>query len=116
MPREARTELSRYRFSDIASDSDGIAYLEDREPLSYIDRSDNIAHTVSDGDTLASIAQFHYRYIDFDAAQLWWVLAEFQPVPINNPFRSLVPGKLIIVPDPEYVESEILGGAIEVSQ
>ena len=116
MPREPRPGLSRYNFSEIANDSDGNAYLEDREPLAYIDRTDNIAHIVSDGDTLASLAQYYYWYLDRDAAQLWWILAEFQPVPINNPFRPLMPGKLIVVPAPEYAAHEILDGAIEALQ
>lgn len=111
--RVARPELSRFKFSEIATDSVGNAYLEDREPFGYVERDDNIPHVVEGGDTLASLAQFYYWYLDNDAAQFWWVIAEFQPVPINNPFRPLVPGRLLILPAPEFLESEILTGSVE---
>lgn len=116
MPREPKFDLSPYKFADVAQDADGNAYLTDREPFSYQDRPDNIPHLVEDGDTLQSLAQFYYWDLDFDAGDLCWVIADYQPSPIINPFIPLKPGKLLIIPAPEYVTSEILASPVEVLQ
>lgn len=116
MPREPNFALSRYRFSEVMQDSDGVAYLSDREPFGYRDRPDNIPHVVQHGDTLEDLAKFYYWNLNEDADQLWWVIADFQPDPIINPFRPLTAGKLLILPAPEFVSSEILGAPVEVYQ
>jgi hypothetical protein len=116
MPREANFDLSPYKFSDVERDSDGNAYLTDREPFTYQDRPDNITHHVEDGDTLQSLAQLYYWDLDFSAGDLWWVIADYQPNPIINPFAPLQPGKLMIIPAPEFVSSEILASPTEVLQ
>lgn len=116
MAREAKFDLSPYKFSDVARDSDGNAYLEDREPFNYQDREDNISHVVIDGDTLQSLAQYYYWYLDRDAGDLWWVIADYQPTPIINPFVPLQPGRLIVIPAPEFVSSEIMAAPVEVLQ
>ena len=116
MPRLPRADLSRFKFADIAEDSDGNAYLEDREPITYIDRPDNVLHIVNEGDTLDSLAQRYYWYIDDDAAQFWWAIAEYQPDPIINPFVPLKPGRLIVLPSPQHLSSEILASAVEPLQ
>lgn len=114
MAREAHIDLSPYQFSEIARDSDDNAYLTDREPFAYQERDDNITHIVEDGDTLQSLAQFYYWYLSTDACELWWVIADYQPAPIINPFHPLKPGKLIVVPSPDLVSSEITAAAVEV--
>jgi len=116
MPRVARFDLSRYKFTTPSTDTDGIAYLADREPISYVDRPDNIPHVVQDGDTLWALAQFYYWSLDADAAQLWYIIAEFQPTPVFNPFAPLRPGALLHIPSPEMVESEIINAPVEVYQ
>jgi hypothetical protein len=116
MPREPKTDLSRYRFSEVATDSEGRAYLKDREPFGYVDRPDNIPHIVQDGDTLEDLAKLYYWQLDDDADQLYWAVADFQPVPIINPMRRLIPGKLLVLPAPEFLSAEILGSPAEVLQ
>lgn len=116
MSRTIRFDLSRYKFNEPRTDSDGFAYLPDREPIIFEERDDNIPHIVQDGDKLWSLAQFYYWDLDVDAAQLWYVIAEYQPRPIVNPFKPLKPGSLLHIPSPEMVEAEIINAEVEVFQ
>jgi len=116
MPREPNFDLSRYRFSEVEQDADGVAYLTDREPFGYVDRPDNIPHVVKQGDTLEDLAKFYYWQLSKDADQLYWAIADFQPNPIINPLQPLVAGRLLILPAPEFLSSEILGAPVEVLQ
>jgi nucleoid-associated protein YgaU len=117
MPRDPQFDLSRYKFSEVVQDSDGNAYTEDSEPPAYdASRTDDILHTVKDGDRWWSIAQLYYWDLTEYASELWHVIAHMQPVPVINPFALIKPGKLVIVPSPERVSGEVLAQPVEVRQ
>lgn len=82
----------------------GSTYFGTREPISFIDDRDNFIHLVEAGDTLESLAE---RFFDGfpDAANMWWVLAEFQPTPIQDPTLRLRPGSMLIVPSSTIVSN-----------
>jgi hypothetical protein len=69
-------------------------------------------HEVREGDTLQSIAAAAWPGLGqlpfVSAASLWWVIADFQPVPIHDPTVQLVPGEKLIVPSRRTVEERVL--------
>lgn len=107
-------ENSRHLFSYARKRDSGNEelFLEDRDPFRYRDLPDNISWPVSEGDTLHRIAARAYSPLSrlpiYSAAQLWWVIADFQPIPIHDPTVRLVPGDLLILPSVQVVESRIL--------
>lgn len=102
---------SRYAKSNIVLDDrllrDRLTqYLTDPEPISFVDRDDNIRLIVRLGDRLENIATAVYA-----DPRLWWVIAAFQPLPIQNPL-VLEPGRELIVPSFSYVFTNILKQSI----
>jgi hypothetical protein len=93
-------------FSTAALDDTSALVLDDYEPFRYVARSDNAHHTVREGDSLWTLAA---RYFDVfpRPSGLWWILADFQPVPILDPTLRLVPGTLLVIPSVRTVEEEI---------
>ena len=108
--------LSRYSFtagfdssdaSSLVTDTtDGVFMLSDREPFRYKQYSDTIAHTVSAGDTLFTLAARYYSGFTRPAG-LWWVIADFQPDPIIDPTIVLSVGRLLYIPSIRTVTEDV---------
>jgi nucleoid-associated protein YgaU len=96
MPPRAR---SRHIFSLGVRDEATPDELEltEREPFVYRSFTDNRQHTVEEGDTLWTLAARYFSPMD-SAANLWWVIADFQPDPIHDPTIALVPGTVLVIP------------------
>lgn len=114
MPNEVTSELSRFRHVDAYTDSAGAVLLHEREPYLYRDREDNIQHEAKGGDTWHSLAALYYWDISVFACELWWVIADYQPLPVANATAPIRAGQLVIIPSPSVVISEILGAPVEV--
>ena len=71
-------------------------------PVEFVEREDTTRIKVRIRDRLDNIAVAFYG-----DPNLWWVIADFQPVPIMNPI-FLEPGRELFVPSYEYVFSDIL--------
>ena len=103
---------SRYANTSAVQDASGHLALTDRERYLHRVLPDNIEHRVTEGDTLQSIAATYYAAIGrpptFSAAELWWVIADFQPDPILDPTIVLEPGRIVVVPSVRTVLEEIL--------
>lgn len=103
---------SRHSFTTAQLNADGIEYLSDRIPFRYRAFDDNGSHVVKDGDTLWNIASRYYsslgRLPEYSAAQLWWVIADFQPTPIHDPTIKLAEGQVLIIPSVSTVLNYIL--------
>lgn len=97
---------SRYQFCTQLTDAGGALYLSERDPYRYQPFSDNIEHKVAGGDTLQSIAARYYAALP-DPDLLWWVIADFQPVPIFDPTIALAPGTTIVVPSIATLREQI---------
>jgi hypothetical protein len=90
--------------------SDGLTFLLDREPFRFADRADNRRVVVKGGDTLQSLAVEHFKPVA-EAAELWWVIADYQPDPIEDPTLDLDEGRILFIPSVEYVLSQAFSDA-----
>jgi hypothetical protein len=102
------TRLSRHRFSTgyVVGDTN-LAFLGERAPYAYRDLPDNRQHLVSTGDTIFNLAGRYFAGVP-RAAGLWWVIADFQPIPIHDPTIRLVEGTTIVIPSLRTLHGEIL--------
>ena len=87
-------------------------FLSDRVAFGFTDLADNRVHTVKDGDTLHRLAMRYFAPLgelpEISAANLWWVIADFQPQPIHDPTVGLVKGEQLIIPSVRTVQERIL--------
>lgn len=97
---------SRFMFETATEDEDGDLLLSEPEPFRYLALRDNRAHVVGVGDTLWNLAARYFRGIP-DPAQLWWVIADFQPEPLLDPTITLVEGSTLIIPSVATVVSRL---------
>lgn len=102
------SRYSRHRFSSgVLDDDDGRLMLTDPEPFEYQDRIDNVLHTVVQGENLWTIAGRYYASIPRGCG-LWWVIADFQKIPIHDPTIALSEGTVLVIPSVRTVLEEIL--------
>jgi hypothetical protein len=87
-------------------------FLTARNPFRFVEREDTIEHTISEGDTLYTLAGRYYNVIDPErACGLWWVIADFQPTPVHDPTCLLEVGRIVYVPSPTVVTNEVFSEA-----
>jgi len=99
--------FSRYEFTRGIRDEEGRLFLTDREPFRFRPLRDNRLHEVREGETLFSLAGRFFRPRT-RAAGLWWIIADFQPDPIQDPSIPLEPGRRLFIPSLRTVDEEIL--------
>lgn len=107
---------SRHLYSTVQTrdaDTPGLpVFLSDRVPFRYRSLGGNRVITAKSGDTLHRIAAKVYAPLGqlpaISAASLWWVIADFQPIPIHDPTLQLVAGEKIIVPSLRTVIEQVL--------
>lgn len=105
---------SRYERTYGLEDDNGLLYLTEREPFRYDKTLPGIRrHRVATGDTLQVLA---YRYFPgltisggLGPEHLWWVIADFQPVPIQDPTVDLEVGRVLYIPSVSVVRRRIFG-------
>jgi len=90
-------QFSRHTFCRGITDDAGRQLLTAPEPFRFMVLPDNASHIVAEGDTLWTLADRYYHPHP-QAAQLWWVIADFQPQPIVDPTVRLAPGTVLLVP------------------
>lgn len=98
--------FSRHFFSWGIKDANENLYLTDREPYRFVRLSDNRFHMVRVGDTLHTLADRFFEGLD-NAAQFWWVIADFQPEPILDPTLVLTPGRIMVIPSMRTLTEKI---------
>ena len=109
-----RSVESRYFASEAYVSFGGYTLLEEYEPYRYTVRDDNIIHVAAEGESWWSLAQHYYWGVSQRACGLWWVICDFQPTPVVDPTLAIAPGKSIVIPSPQTVQTEILGYRSEV--
>lgn len=101
------TATSRYAHCEGVERANGSIDLTRRVPYRFRDLNDTRRHTVGAGDTLHSIA---HKYFSIPrAAEFWWAIADFQPVPITDPTIKLQPGAMVHVPSTRTLTEKIIG-------
>lgn len=87
-------------------------FLSDRIPFRYGRYEDNATHVVKGGETLQMIASRFFaplgRLPKYSAANLWWIIADFQPTPIHDPTLRLAEGQVLIIPSVATVIGRVL--------
>jgi len=105
---------SRYYVTETYEAYNGLTLRDEYVPYRYEVNDDNIIHTAAEGDTWWNLAFRYYHHISENASRLWWVICDFQPQPVVDPTVAIAPGRIIIVPPPIVVATEILGVGREV--
>lgn len=101
---------SRYERCLGVEDDSGSLVLTDREPFSFDPNLPNtIQHFVGEGEDLWSIAYRYFQPIQ-NAEHLWWIIADFQPNPIQDPTIDLETGRMLYIPSIDVVKQRIFGG------
>lgn len=106
---------SRYEAAYAVEDDDGVLYLTERVPFRYDPTLPGTKrHEVAAEDTLQVLAYRYFKGIKLPSGlgpeHLWWVIADFQPDPINDPTIDLDVGRVLFIPDPKVVKRKVFGG------
>lgn len=104
---------SRYAASFSTDNGSGRLFLSPRNRYTFRELADNTSYLVKDGDTLQQIAARFYATISvgtWSPANLWWVIADFQPQPIHDPTVRLVAGTRLVLPSERTVRERVLTG------
>jgi hypothetical protein len=109
---------SAFRFCSGIADPSGNVFLNDRIPFYYTTGySDDQLHPVVQGDTLRVLAATYFAPLSY-AAELWWVLADYQPSdyggPIFDPTIALDPSTRTMMVIPSI--ATVLGVALSDAQ
>lgn len=107
-PRKFSRHTYTTGFKDVSGPSEvqDKIQLNDREPFLFRNLSDNIEHTVLEGENIFNLASRYFDGIE-NAAQLWWVIADFQPDPLLDPTIALQPGQIVIIPSVRTVLEQV---------
>ena len=97
---------SRHLFTQGHYDEDGSFYLSDRVVKGYEPHAGVTRYTVKTADTLWSIAALRYMDIGLPAL-LFWIIADFQPVPIVDPTIKLKEGTVLLLPSKRWVRERL---------
>lgn len=107
---------SRYVYTLGIQDTDGpeeqrdTVQLTERVPYGFRDFADNVQHVVRAGESLHILAARYFHGIE-GAAELWWVIADFQPDPIHDPTIALAPGSALVIPSVRTVLENVFDEA-----
>lgn len=103
---------SRYYFCEgLDDDADETNFfLTEREPFRFRMLADTIKHVVKDGDTLFYLAHRYFHGFRRPAG-LWWVIGDFQPIPILDPTLLLAAGLVLYIPSSRAITEEIFNEA-----
>jgi hypothetical protein len=79
------------------------------EPPNLDDRNGDIEYTIQTGDRLDKLALVYYG-----SPFLWWVIAAKNQIDLPN--VELISGLKIIITDPQYVTTQLIGKKVETEQ
>jgi len=105
---------SRHTFAVAVRDTGGALVLHGTEPYRYRELPDTRVHEVKAGDTLFSLAARYFEGMPRPAG-MWWVIVDFQPVPIHDPTIALELGRLLYIPSLRVVKEEIFSSRRRLS-
>lgn len=94
---------------------EGVLYLTEREPFRFDENLPGTRrHRVAEGDTLQILAYRYFQGVKLSGSlgpeHLWWIIADFQPVPILDPTIDLEVGRLLYIPGVPVIKRKVFGG------
>jgi hypothetical protein len=95
---------SRYIQADLLRDTAERIHTGSRPRYVFADIDDITMHVIEAGDTLHSLADLYYGSENSNSATYWWLIADFQPEPIQDPTIALEPGDIILIPPISIVQ------------
>lgn len=105
--------FSRHAKTFMYEDESGHQVLSTPDMYTFRELPDTQVHVATEGETIFNLAARYYASLtdppEFSAAELWWVIADFQPQPIHDPTIALPPGQVLYIPSVRVVRDEILG-------
>lgn len=101
---------SRYQYSVGSLDGSGDLILSDPEPFTYVSLADTVIHTVATGDTLWGLAHLYFQPLARPSG-LYWIIMDFQPVPIVDPTIALSTGQILHIPSVRTVTELIFNAS-----
>ena len=102
-PRRYSRHAFTLGFNEVGAEE---TQLSEREPYRYVQLPDNRAHTVAEGETLWSLAGTYFSGFSRPSS-LWWIIADFQPTPIEDPTIALSVGSVLVIPSERTVVESI---------
>ena len=106
----APKKMSRYEFCRIER-VDGVRRLTERVLVRFVSRSDSTEYVASDGDTWWHLAHAAYEGLTDRPAGLWWVLADFQPVPVVDPTLKIEAGTVLQIPSWDFIQDVVFASS-----
>lgn len=103
---------SLYRHATILKYGDGGLIFTVPERLPYIERDDTTLYVTRGGEYLWDIAIKQYGRSVPKAWDLWQVIAEFQPEPIQDSSLPLAAGKELYLPSVQYINEVAFGDSL----
>lgn len=100
-------QLSTFRFCSIIKDENGDSFFTDPVPFEYRELDDTIRHVATEADTYENLAARYYAGVP-GKAQLWRVIAEFQPVIPLDATAIIAPGSVVYIPSRRTLFEDIL--------
>lgn len=82
------------------------------ERLPFEDRDDTILHVANGEEYLWDLAQRYYAQVRSNAFDMWEIIAQFQPEPIQDTSIPLPKGKEILIPSSDYIEDVVYGESL----
>ncbi len=100
--------LSRHLFTRAIQLPDRTIVLTDREPYGFREFEDTRRIPVKERDHLHGLAGFYFNVAGIlRPSDLFWVIADFQPVPIFDPTIKLTPGSTMHIPSIRVLFEEV---------
>lgn len=108
-------EKSRYERTYGVEDENGVLYLTEREPFRYDETLPGTRrHPVAQEDSLQVLAYRYFQGVKLSNGlgpeHLWWIIADFQPIPIIDPTIDLEIGRIIYIPSVQVIKRKVFGG------
>jgi len=103
---------SLYRHSRLTQKEDGSVFFTLPERVSFDDQDDVTTHIANGQEFLWDIAQQYYKRVYVSPLDLWEVLMQFQPEPIQDPSVPVPLGQEVYIPSLEWIEEVAFGQSL----
>lgn len=103
---------SVYRHASYFTRDDGAMFFHVPERISFNYDDDFTVHIANGHEYLWDLALHYFRGIYGSPIDLWDIIAQFQPEPIQDPSVPLPQGKEIYIPTADFLEEFVQGPSL----